>query len=128
MTHSSATPKRRWYQFRLRTLLVVVTVAAILLALAGRSLSLSRQAAFHRSRVKDIRVMNDTGGSDSIYPPGSVGYYHIKSAEAYERTARYPWLPVALPEPLYSGQEEEEIKRRVESYERSVPKMLQDSN
>ncbi len=115
----SEKPKRRWYQFSLKMLLVGMTLAAFLLSLFGRSLSLSRQAAFHREKVKDIRVTNDDGGSDSIYPLGTWERYHVDAARAYAIAAIQPWMPVRLPAEPQGESEEEYLKARAERNERS---------
>ncbi len=94
---------RRWYQFSLRTLLLGVTLAAVPLALVGRSLSLARQATFHRSQFPDIR-MRINSNTEAVYgwEPGTEEYYHLKAAEAYERAAWRPWFRVVLPDPPLS--------------------------
>jgi hypothetical protein len=64
---TSPDPKRRWYQFRLRTVLIGVAILSIPLIYAGR------QAQNVRVRKAMIETIQDAGGS--VYPFASVGLF-----------------------------------------------------
>ena len=57
-------PKRRWWRFKLRTLMIVVAISSIPLVYAGR------QAQNVRERKAMIETIRDTGGT--VYPFASV--------------------------------------------------------
>lgn len=49
-------PSRRWFQFSIRSLLIVITVVSVA---AGRTTYLQRQAGFHENEAKQIRAKMD---------------------------------------------------------------------
>lgn len=93
--------------------LLAVILLAVPIAIGFRSVALLRQAAYHRSLVKDVR----DGDGQSSHPKGSLGRYHVDSAEAYEDAAWRPWTRLSLPPPLPPGFEEQEIEHRKKRHE-----------
>jgi hypothetical protein len=61
-------PKRRWYQFSLRTMFVLVFVVSAPLAWVGCSLSWIRQ----RHEALDARQVYDSSGSAATTAPGGL--------------------------------------------------------
>ena len=114
----TAKPKRRWFQFGLRTLLVFMTLvctAAALFALCARSRHFQEQAAFHRSQVQKFKTPYRPGRR-SVYQDNEVllkAYdpkdraapehffatmrFHEQAADAFDRAARQPWTNPLIP-------------------------------
>jgi len=114
----TAKPKRRWFQFGLRTLLVFMTLvctAAAVFALFARSRHFQEQAAFHRSQVQKYKIVRRPGGR-SVYQDNEVlmkAYnpkdrvapahflatmrFHEQAADAFVRAARRPWTTPVIP-------------------------------
>ena len=91
-------PKRRWYQFSLRTLLVAMTFAAVL---TGRITYLQRMADFHqteRARVQKHRNYLATVSFDT--PPiewlrlENIEAHHARLASEYKQAVWQPWVLV----------------------------------
>jgi hypothetical protein len=81
-----AKPKRRWYQFSLKALLVITTlscIAAAIVSLTMRSRHFHDEAAFHRSHLNDA-----LSARDRVH----LHDYHLGAALAYEQAAIFPWL------------------------------------
>jgi hypothetical protein len=66
-------PRRRWFQFRLRTLLIVVVLLAIPLGYVGHEAYIARERvairiwSVYADRVAWIKPKHDTWGSDSSF-------------------------------------------------------------
>ena len=118
----TARPKRRWFQFSLRTMLVLTTLvctAAALFALFARSRHFQEQAAFHRSQVQQYKIPYRPGRR-SVYQNNEVLLkafdpkdraapehffatmrFHEQAADAFDRAARQPWTnPLIPPAPV----------------------------
>ncbi len=93
------------FQFRLRTLLIVIGIVAIALGLWRRSDLLRREAAFHEKEYRryvgesfnfvrgDIRVDGGPIAPFAVHL-GKLADYHGQMQEKYENAAKYPWFPV----------------------------------
>jgi hypothetical protein len=123
----TAKPKRRRFQFGLRTLLVFMTLvctAAAVFALFARSRHFQEQAAFHRSQVQKYKTPYRPGRR-SIYQNNeyllnandrksrahaehffATMRFHEQAADAFDRVARQPWrnplIPSAPPEEKFA--------------------------
>jgi hypothetical protein len=80
-------------RFRLRTLMVAVAVAAVVLGLGARSLAFRQRAECCRTRFEPVC------GEYRPETPAEIAEdrrrtYHAHLWAKYERAARYPWLPV----------------------------------
>jgi hypothetical protein len=76
----------RWYQFSLRTLLIITTLACVTAAggsLMMRSRHYREEAVYHRSHLDDAKF---TRHHEHVHG------YHLNAAEAYEQAALLPWL------------------------------------
>jgi hypothetical protein len=91
-------PKRRWYQFSLKAMLVAVTLAAVL---TGRITYLRRMADFHqteRARVQKHRNYLASVSFDT--PPNewlrleSMETHHARLASEYKQAVWQPWMLV----------------------------------
>jgi hypothetical protein len=87
-------------RFRVRTLMVAVAVAALVLGgleLRGRKARFRAQAAYHSRRWSGLSLVKPT-------PPARTrsrerhAVYHDEMRRKYDWAARSPWLPVA-PDP-----------------------------
>ncbi len=97
------------FQFRLRTLLIVIGIVAIALGLWRRSELLRREAAFHEKEYRRYigERFNFTRFHIRVDGPiapfavhlGKLADYHGQLQEKYENAARYPWLPVPADPP-----------------------------
>lgn len=103
-----------WTRFRLRTLVVVVTVAAILLAIWARRAHFLRKAAYHRSQIVSSITIGSGSGSRgilSVTPKGQLvgpdqsdrDLWRLRLWVKYEKAAEQPWMPVA-PDPPPPGE------------------------
>jgi hypothetical protein len=102
----SLMPKRSWFQFSLRTLLVVMTLAALL---TGRITYVQRMADFHRTeRVKVQKHRNYLRTVSFHTPPKewsrleSMEARHAQLVTEYQRAVWQPWMLVQEP-PLQSS-------------------------
>lgn len=91
-------PKRRWFQYRLRTLLMVTTlVAAGLGSILGRIDYLKRYAEFHEreaSRYIDGSLEVNGLYSETDNPYAQERLYHLRIADAYRSACYRPWTIV----------------------------------
>ena len=94
--------ERRWMNA-----MAIVAVLVVTGTLIQRSRSYASLARFHAESEKECwRVLEASEGvqfdsehrKDWIARTRGVLRYHTRMARKYERTARYPWLPVA-PDP-----------------------------
>jgi hypothetical protein len=113
--HQSNAPKRRWYQFSLRVMFVVVTLASIPLAWAGCSLSWIRQRhewlEKHDGRADGNIVLRTQWWHDDQYAPppapgglwlfGEEGIWEIHpTSDHAELTKRlFPEASIIVDEP-----------------------------
>lgn len=90
---------RRWFQFRLSTLLVLVALSAVGADYwRRRSLLLSR-ALEHQHRAQRYHESAISASLlDHIQELGQLMQHHHNLRDKYERAASFPWLPVA-PDP-----------------------------
>ncbi|MBC7857132.1 MAG: hypothetical protein IAF94_27185 [Pirellulaceae bacterium] len=100
-------PKRRWFQFSLRTLLVVMTVAAVL---AGRITYLRQRADLHQAEANRLQKHRDFLFSVSFdVPPAEwerpdlMEGRHPGLAREYERASWRPWIVVRESASLHPG-------------------------
>jgi hypothetical protein len=112
----TAKPKRHWFQFSLRTMLVFITLvctAAGLFAMFTRSRHFQEQAAFHRNQLpqpKDKlrrnslhRYMESSLKSYNRRSKAEAEYYfakirfHQQAADAFDQAARQPWRNPLIP-------------------------------
>ena len=99
-------------KYSLRSLMIVVTLAAIASGLVARSRCCAEQATFHRSQLppeKSLRELRETRafsmrmkmytpfGERLIASEEAQFRFHEESALAYERVSKMPWLPISLP-------------------------------
>jgi hypothetical protein len=91
----SATPKRRWYQLSLRSLLVIMTLVAVL---TGRITYLRRMADFHRTERARVQKHRDYLSTVSFDTPPkewlrleSMDASHARLASKYQRAVWRPW-------------------------------------
>lgn len=92
--------KRRWYQFNLLTMLVLMTLFAIPLARAGY---LRRMAAFHRRELKRLSAFEfpRIGENEPKFAIGELDRqldFHQAAAEAYDAASYRPWRFVQVTE------------------------------
>jgi hypothetical protein len=87
-------------RFRLRSLLIAVVVAAVVLA-AGvwgqRSLAYQRRAAYHRAQLQiwpELPYSNDQQYREAFEAMLRRRRWHEVMADKYEHAARRPWLTV----------------------------------
>ena len=99
-----ARPRRRWFQFSLRTLLVVMTLAAVL---TGRITWLRRMADFHQTEASRLQKHRDFLSSVSFDTPPEewerldvMEGRHAGLASEYQRASWRPWVMVHEP-PLH---------------------------
>ena len=88
----AAAPKRRWYQFSLPTLLVVVTAAGILLGL--RIAYLRRQADFHAREAERIGHKAQYFDRSTLVWKGTDWQeysHHRRLADQYRAALHRPW-------------------------------------
>jgi hypothetical protein len=97
-------PKRRWFQFSLRTLLVAMTAAAVL---TGRVTYLRRMADFHQGQTTWVQKHRNFLNSVSFDTPADewsrldeLEARHARLASEYERASWRPWLIVQESMPL----------------------------
>ncbi|MFN0021389.1 MAG: hypothetical protein ACKVP0_24325 [Pirellulaceae bacterium] len=116
----SAMFQRRWYQFSLLSLFVVMAVVAIPAARIGY---LRRMAEFHRREVDRWSPLQFPLLEEPEYDFGEVDRkleFHGSAAAAYESAVYRPWQPVVVP-PMREETEWEQYLRL--SFERkSIPK------
>jgi len=92
----------RFPRFRLRTLLMVVAVLALVMAvstaIARRSVALAQLAKFHGSRAElalACRLYRDASGRTCLARVLTPRFdYHSSLRRKYEYAASRPWLPV----------------------------------
>ena len=111
----TAKPKRRWYQFSLKTLLILTTIAclvAAMVALFVRSRHFRELGEFHRSQL----LPNDNIRSISLHlhmqsslkaknprvRTAAEHYFatlrfHQQAADAFDQAARRPWQEPSIP-------------------------------
>jgi hypothetical protein len=108
---------RRWFQFRLRTLLIAMTLVAVAIVLVQRSQRFRETARRHAigvsmasSAAESVEVFHlRYGFQDRVSPPApesvrkaeewrELAAYHQRLQAKYERAAWLPFLPVA-PDP-----------------------------
>jgi len=86
--------KRRWYQFSLRTLFIVTTLAGVFLG--SRGLDYERKAKYHDEQV--ARVLRNAARSEGhvILNDTEKGEHndHEFLAQWYRYAARRPWIVV----------------------------------
>ena len=94
----TATRKRRWFQFSLRTLLILTTLAATVLGvILGRINYLRRYAEFHEreaGRYIDESLEVDGLYSETDNPYAQERLYHLRIADAYRSACHRPWTIV----------------------------------
>ena len=101
----NAKAKRRWYQYSLRTLLLVVTVVGLVL---GRIEYLRRKAAYHSGEARKhfatfrqrTRLSEDEARRDIAYArhddaDARGALHHLELAEQFEFARYYPWVLVS---------------------------------
>ena len=93
-----STPKRRWFQFSLRTLLLVMTVAALLM---GRITYLRKMAEFHHAETDRLQKHRQFLNSVSFDTPqkewlrlDDLEVRHSGLAIEFERAVWRPWTIV----------------------------------
>lgn len=101
----TVTSAPRWYQFSLRTVLVVMTVAAVLV---GRITYLGRQADFHRAEASRMQQHRDflMSVSFDVLPAewerlDVMEGRHAGLAKDYKRASWRPWMIVRESPPLH---------------------------
>jgi hypothetical protein len=82
-------PKRRWYQFSLKTLLVVVTALSIVLGL--RIAYLRRQADFHAREAERIGHHAQYFDRNTLVWQGTEYSHHRRLADEYHSALHRPW-------------------------------------
>jgi hypothetical protein len=94
----TAKPKRLWFQFSLRTLLAVMTVAAVL---TGRITYLRRMANYHQGETKRLQQHRHFLNSVSFDTPpeewlrlDAMEARHAGLVNEYERASWRPWVIV----------------------------------
>jgi hypothetical protein len=88
MPAMSETPKRRWHQFRLRTLMIAVTLLAVPCAYVGHQLKWNSDRHEVRSRYQLLRVENNDGtvGPHAPWPLGWLGEWGFHEVNVPEST------------------------------------------
>lgn len=89
------TLKRRWFQFSLRTLLLVMTVAALFM---GRVVYLRKMADFHHAETEQLQKHRQFLNSVSFDTPqeewlrlDDMEARHVGLANEYEGAVWQPW-------------------------------------
>ena len=90
-------------KYSLRSLLIVVTLAAVASALMARSRYCAEQVVVLRKRIPSEKEMEEFQALYLPHPPFVERYlarlrFRHETAAAYERVSRMPWLPLLLPE------------------------------
>ena len=80
-------------KYSLRSLMIVVTLVAIVSGLVARSWHSAEQAAFHRGQLP-----LGWHCGDSELSPDEWLRFHEQSAVAFERVSKMPLLPLSLPQ------------------------------
>ena len=100
--------------YSLRSLMIVLALAAITSGLVARSMSCAERASFHRKQLpspddfQGAPTRNDLKRLNLLTPLGLAELerqeererYHEASAVAYERVSKMPFLPLLLPADL----------------------------
>ena len=97
-------------KYSLRSLMIVVTLAASGLGLFARSRDCARQAAFHREQLPP--EFPYCGTSEVKYPGEDWLRFHEESAVALERVSSMPWLPLLLPPAPAPVDAEKELEKQ----------------
>jgi hypothetical protein len=92
----------RFPRFRLRTLMMVVAVIAlvmaVLTAVTRRSVAFAQASQFHRSQAelgRERRCWTDSDGSQYLGYVLTARFYHHRALERkYQYAASHPWVPV----------------------------------
>jgi hypothetical protein len=98
-------------KYSLRSLFVVVTLAAVVSGFVARSRYFAERAAFHRKHLpskdslRGIPTREQLKRFNMLTPSGfaelerieKLERYHEVSAIAYERASKMPFLPISLP-------------------------------
>jgi hypothetical protein len=92
--------KRPWYQFSLKTLLVLISVICIALGFTIRAIPLLRLAKEHEEYSRRLAGLSDNYFMGEAAKKGEVK--HRDLATAYRRAAWNPWIKV--PNPLPTGE------------------------
>jgi hypothetical protein len=104
-------PKRRWYQFSIKGLLIVMLLSAFVAAVVSlqmRGKHYQERAVFHRSQIVPLTNMRRASfrsmreSTDPAVRAAGTQYeatmrFHEESAKVYEEAARHPWLTPSLP-------------------------------
>lgn len=98
-------------KYSVRSLFVVVTLAAVVSGFVARSRQCAEQAAFHRSQLPDdlrkLRAWRALFMKKKLFNPDGEALivqdenrirFHEESAATYERVSKMPWLPLSLPD------------------------------
>ncbi len=90
-------PRRRWFQFSLGSLMIVVTIVAMGAGIwkwgEGRRKEFLMRALVHSIRTRPIRPIRLINLRPVSPEEREWREYNKNLAEKYYRAARYPWLP-----------------------------------
>ena len=95
----TATPKRRWYQFSLWVLMLIVTLAAV--ALGGRIEYLRRMSGYHAQQeeliLEKMKIFADKGDGmyEDYYQLAVSAVHHKEMHKRYSAAIQRPWTLVS---------------------------------
>ena len=105
------TPRRRWYQLSLRSLMIVVTLVCVVLGgVMCRVDYLRRWAMFHERRLEEELAIPGRGYQDSF-----PGWYHRVMSQRFRAAMWYPWTTV------YDDLSVKEVREYLESPDSFAP-------
>jgi hypothetical protein len=90
----SLMPKRRWFQFRLKTILVAPTLFAV--GLGGRIEYLRRMATFHGREANQFYMKYEREGRHEDF---DETVRHLQLRDSYNAAIFRPWAPVDFTPP-----------------------------